>query len=365
MEDTSKEHKFAIETHIRRRYATKEVIGQGSYGVVWRAKDLKAGGIVAMKKIFGAFENKTDAQRCLREIDFLCQLAGHPNIVRLLRVYRAANNYDLYLIFELLSLDLHRAIQAKILQESHRRYITWQVLRALKFMHAGGIVHRDVKPANIFLSQQCQAKLGDFGLARLITEESTQLSGDAPFTDYVATRWYRAPEILLSGRTYTSAVDMWAVGCLLAEIYRRSPLFSGYTALDTLQSIFLTVGAPSPADIASWNSKGAAALVEQIPLYDHKKEPLETRVFDAPEEAIDLMRMIFKMNPSHRITAEEALRHRYVAEFHDEAIETVPEEAFTSLDDNSDHTLEEYREKVFEEITQQRAHEKQAISEKF
>eukprot|EP00736_Rhodelphis_marinus_P007128 Rmarinus@m.4998 len=117
MEDTSKEHKFAIETHIRRRYATKEVIGQGSYGVVWRAKDLKAGGIVAMKKIFGAFENKTDAQRCLREIDFLCQLAGHPNIVRLLRVYRAANNYDLYLIFELLSLDLHRAIQAKILQE--------------------------------------------------------------------------------------------------------------------------------------------------------------------------------------------------------------------------------------------------------
>ena len=170
--------------------------------------------IVALKKNFDAFQNATDAQRTFREIMFLQELSGHENIIRLLNVIRAKNNRDIYLVFDAMEIDLHAVIRANILEEIHKQYIIYQILKCLKYLHSADILHRDLKPANILLNSECHVKVADFGLARSLSSEHNE---SAPvMTDYVATRWYRAPEILLGSTKYTKGVDMWSLGCILA-----------------------------------------------------------------------------------------------------------------------------------------------------
>ena len=126
--------------------------------------------------------------------------------------------------------DLHAVIKANILEDIHKRYIIYQILKCLKYMHTAEMLHRDLKPSNILLNSDCIAKVADFGLARSIsskTEDSTPL-----LTDYVATRWYRAPEILLGSHKYCKAVDMWSIGCILAELLHGKPVFPGTSTLN-------------------------------------------------------------------------------------------------------------------------------------
>ena len=142
------------------------VLGRCADGIVWRAVDKKTKETVALKKIFDAFQNATDAQRTFREVMFLKEMAGHEHIVSLLNVLKADNDRDIYLVFEHMETDLHAAIRANILGDVHKQYIMWQALKALKFMHSANLLHRDMKPSNLLLNSDCLMKVADFGLAR-------------------------------------------------------------------------------------------------------------------------------------------------------------------------------------------------------
>jgi len=133
---------------------------------VWKAIDKKAKDIVALKKNFDAFQNATDAQRTFREIIFLQELSGHENIIRLQNVIRAENDRDIYLVFDFMDTDLHAVIRANILEDIHKQYIIYQVLKCLKYMHSANLLHRDLKPSNLLLNSECHVKVADFGLAR-------------------------------------------------------------------------------------------------------------------------------------------------------------------------------------------------------
>ncbi|KAL8427383.1 hypothetical protein Efla_006414 [Eimeria flavescens] len=153
----------AVDKHVLRKYDIVQKLGKGAYGVVWKSYDRRTNEVVALKKIFEAFHNATDAQRTFREIMFLQQLAGHENIVRLINVLKADNDRDIYLVFDFMETDLHAVIRAQILEAIHKQYIIYQLLRAIKYLHSGELLHRDMKPSNILLNSECQVKVADFG----------------------------------------------------------------------------------------------------------------------------------------------------------------------------------------------------------
>jgi mitogen-activated protein kinase 15 len=201
-----------IESHILAKYDIVKKIGSGAYGHVWKVIDRKNKKVKALKKNFDAFNNSTDAQRTYREIMFLMELS-HPQIIKLEEVIKAENNKDIYLVFEHMDIDLYTLIRENILAEKHKKFILYQMAKALHFIHSAGLIHRDIKPSNILVNESCEAKLCDFGLVRSVDDEN-QDNADI-LTDYIATRWYRAPEILLGSKKYTKSIDIWSFGCLL------------------------------------------------------------------------------------------------------------------------------------------------------
>jgi len=190
-----------IDAHITAKYEVLQKLGKGAYGIVWKVKEKESGEIYALKKIFDAFHNATDAQRTFREIIFLQELADHDNIITLLDVMKADNDRDIYLVFEFMESDLHAVIRANILEDIHKRFIIYQLLKAFKYMHSANVIHRDMKPSNLLLNSECLLKVADFGLARLMDSPKEDGSKTQVLTDYVATRWYRAPEILLGSKS--------------------------------------------------------------------------------------------------------------------------------------------------------------------
>uniref|UniRef100_A0A2K6G7J2 Mitogen-activated protein kinase n=1 Tax=Propithecus coquereli TaxID=379532 RepID=A0A2K6G7J2_PROCO len=234
-----------VDHHVARRYLLKRRLGKGAYGIVWKAVDRRTGKVVAIKKIFDAFRDKTDAQRTFREITLLQEFGDHPNIIRLLDLMRAENDRDIYLVLESMDTDLDAVIRkGGLLRDVHKRYIFYQLLRATKFIHSGQVIHRDLKPSNVLLDASCVVKLCDFGLARSLSNLPEGPEGQ-PLTQYVATRWYRAPEVLLSSSWYTPGVDMWSLGCILGEMLRGQPLFQGTSTLHQLELILETIPPPS------------------------------------------------------------------------------------------------------------------------
>lgn len=234
-----------VEALVSQKYEIKRRLGKGAYGIVWKAIDRRTGEIVAVKKIFDAFRNRTDAQRTFREIMFLREFGEHPNIIKLLDVIRAQNDKDIYLIFESMETDLHAVIKkGNLLKDIHKCYILYQLLKATKFIHSGNVIHRDQKPSNILLDADCFVKLCDFGLARSLCHMNED-QGNPALTEYVATRWYRAPEILLSSRSYTKGVDMWSIGCILGELLLGKPLFPGTSTVNQIEQILRVIPAPS------------------------------------------------------------------------------------------------------------------------
>lgn len=231
---------------------------------------------------------------------FLQEL-NHENIIRLFNVLRAENDRDIYLVFEFLETDLHQVIRANILEDIHKQYVVYQILRAIKYIHSGGLMHRDLKPSNCLLNAECHLKLCDFGLARSILADSPTQQ-NVVFTDYVATRWYRGPEILLGSTSYTKGVDMWAVGCILGELLIGQPLFPGTSTMNQLDRILEITGRPSAEDIEAINSPFAATMLDSI--QNSQPKNLKDVFPKASDEAIDLLRKLLKFNPNKRLTAE-------------------------------------------------------------
>jgi len=296
---------------IDNKYRIIKPIGHGAYGVVVSAEDTTTGSKVAIKKIPKAFNDLTDAKRILREIKLMRHF-DHENIIRaedLQAPPSLAEFEDVYIVSELMETDLHRIIYSRQeLSDDHIQYFIYQILRALKYCHSANVLHRDLKPSNVLLNSNCDLKVCDFGLARGVDEKSLEL------TEYVVTRWYRAPEIMLSCQEYTKAIDVWSVGCIFAELLGSKPLFPGDDYIHQLRIISDILGTPSDEDLDFVRSERARAFMKK---QAHKpKVPFSTLYTGANPEALDLLEKMLQFHPKKRITIAEALRHPYMASLH-------------------------------------------------
>ncbi|XP_063040765.1 mitogen-activated protein kinase 15 isoform X2 [Engraulis encrasicolus] len=318
-----------VEDHISQRYEVKRRLGKGAYGIVWKAVDRTTGETVAIKKIFDAFRNRTDAQRTFREIMFLQEFGDHPNIVKLLDVIRAHNDKDIYLVFEYMDTDLHAVIKkGNLLKDVHKRYIMYQLLKATKYLHSGNVIHRDQK-----------------------TQED---AGNPALTEYVATRWYRAPEILLGSSRYTKGVDMWSVGCILGEMLLGKPLFPGTSTINQIEKIMSAIPHPTPEDVLSIRSEYGASVIQKMLL--RPQVPLE-ELLESPVDpsALDLLSRLLLFNPDKRLTAEQGLNHPYVARFHNLAKEPCLDyDVILPVDDDIQLSVTQYRNRLYEMIKERR-----------
>jgi len=345
-----------VDKHVTRKYDLHQKLGKGAYGIVWKATDRKSKEVVAVKKIFDAFQNSTDAQRTFREVVFLQQMADHDNIVKLCGAFKADNDNDLYLVFEFMETDLHAVIRANILQDLHKKYIMYQCFKALRFMHSADLVHRDLKPANLLLNSECLCKIADFGLARSLEQQT-----DNVLTDYVATRWYRAPEILLGSTTYGKAVDMWSMGCIFGEMLSGKPLFTGSSTLNQLELVCEVMGFPKADEVEAMDSQFAKTMLDSL------QPPARVlgwkeRIRGADDVSLDLLGKLMRYHPATRETAEQGLEHKYCEQFYDPASATprsvvpvAPGAVSISIDDNDKKTTALYKAKLYESIGLKRA----------
>ncbi|KAL2080321.1 hypothetical protein ACEWY4_024114 [Coilia grayii] len=347
-----------VEDHISQRYEVKRRLGKGAYGIVWKAVDRMTGETVAIKKIFDAFRNRTDAQlSCIKTHSMSLspqEFGDHPNIVKLLDVIRAQNDKDIYLVFEYMDTDLHAVIKkGNLLKDVHKRYVMYQLLKATKYLHSGNVIHRDQKPSNILLDTDCFVKLCDFGLARSLFQTQED-AGNPALTEYVATRWYRAPEILLGSSRYTKGVDMWSVGCILGEMLLGKPLFPGTSTINQVEKIMSAIPHPTPEDVISIRSEYGASVIQRMLL--RPQVPLE-ELLGAPvdADALDLLNRLLVFNPDKRLTAEQGLKHPYVARFHNLAKEPgLDYDVILPVDDDIQLSVTQYRNKLYEMISERR-----------
>ncbi|XP_072110451.1 mitogen-activated protein kinase 15 isoform X2 [Mobula birostris] len=344
-----------VDEKISRKYQLKRRLGKGAYGIVWKAIDRQTGEVVAVKKIFDAFRNRTDAQRTFREILLLQEFGNHDNVVKLLNVIRAANDRDIYLIFEFMETDLHAVIRkGNLLKDIHIRYILYQLLKATKYIHSGNVIHRDQKPSNILLDADCFVKLCDFGLARCINQIQEE-QGNPALTEYVATRWYRAPEILLASPRYTKGVDMWSVGCILGEMLLGKPLFPGTSSINQIERIMSVIPAPSNEDVQSINSDYGASVVRKV-LTRPRTSIDQLLPSSTPPDALDLLNKLLIFNPVYRLTAEQALGHPYLSRFHNPSKEPkLDYDIVLPVDDDTQLSVAEYRNKLYQMILERKA----------
>ncbi|KAF4690832.1 hypothetical protein FOZ60_016804 [Perkinsus olseni] len=310
-----------IDRHVLRKYEIVQKLGRGAYGIVWKAiekrilsrvlfldpRPLGTREVVALKKCFDAFQNATDAQRTFREIMFLQELNGHENIIRLLNVLKADNDQG---------------------------YIYCMRLHGKR--------------------PSCR-------LARSVVQ--MQDAGSNPvLTDYVATRWYRAPEILLGSTSYTKGVDMWSVGCILGELISGKPIFPGTSTMNQLDRIMEVTGRPTPSDIEGMQSPFAATMLESLPAVRTRPRPLTEMFPSASVEALDLLRLCLQFNPGKRISATEALKHPYVVQFHNPDEEpSCPSVIRIPIDDNTRLTVSDYRDRLYSEVMKRKKEQRRQL----
>uniref|UniRef100_A0A1B0D826 Protein kinase domain-containing protein n=2 Tax=Phlebotomus papatasi TaxID=29031 RepID=A0A1B0D826_PHLPP len=310
---------------------------------------------VAVKKIFDAFRNVTDAQRTFREIMFLRAFRNHPNIIQLLSIHRAANHMDIYLSFEYMESDLHNVIKrGNVLRDTHKRYIMCQLLNAIKYMHSGNVIHRDLKPSNILVDSQCRCKIADFGLARSVAPRQTEtvvddVAGDLILTDYVATRWYRAPEILVASKRYTKGIDMWSLGCVLGEMIRGKPLFPGSSTVNQVERIVSALPDVTQADVRAVGGGFGTVLLNSTSAKHGKDTTIDDLLQGGPEDGVSLTKMLLILDPAKRLTAKDALSHKYVERYR----RTIDELELTRnivppFRDDVQLSVSEYRSKLYE-----------------
>ncbi|KAK0548831.1 Cyclin-dependent kinase catalytic subunit [Tilletia horrida] len=289
-------------------YQRLENIGEGTYGVVFKARDVTPGNngrIVALKKI--RFENEEEGvpSTAIREISLLKETRDE-NIVRLFDVIH--QDSKLYLVFEFLDLDLKKYMEKVSsnpdgMNADIVRKFSWQLIRGIFYCHSHRILHRDLKPQNLLIDKEGNLKVADFGLARAFGIPLRT------YTHEVVTLWYRAPEVLLGSRHYSTAIDMWSVGCIFAEMAARSPLFPGDSEIDEIFRIFRTLGTPTNE---TWPG------VQNLP--DYKATfprwtgmPIRRAVPQLDEDGIDLLKDMLVYDPAGRISAKRSLQHPYFA----------------------------------------------------
>jgi mitogen-activated protein kinase 1/3 len=299
---------FEIDT----KYVPIKPIGRGAYGVVCSSINRETNEKVAIKKINNVFENRVDSLRTLRELILLRHIR-HENVIALKDVMMPIdrNSFkDVYLVYELMDTDLHQIIKSsQPLSNDHSKYFLFQLLRGLKYLHSANILHRDLKPGNLLVNANCDLKICDFGLAR------TSSGNEQFMTEYVVTRWYRAPELLLCCDNYGTSIDVWSVGCIFAEILGRKPIFPGTECLNQLKLIINILGSQQESDIQFIDNPKARRFIKSI-LYSRGTH-LSHLYPHADPLAIDLLQRMLVFDPTKRITVDEALLHPYLSGLYD------------------------------------------------
>ena len=210
-------------------------------------------------------------------------------------------------------------ISTQNLTDDHIQYFIYQTLRAVKVLHGSNVIHRDLKPSNLLINSNCDLKICDFGLARIIEEDTGDDEPNAQLqngmTEYVATRWYRAPEVMLTAARYSKAMDIWSCGCILAELFMKRPIFPGKDYRHQLMLIFGLIGTPSGRDLLCIESRRAREYITTLPKYE--PVPWEKVFPNVNPLGIDLLQRMLIFDPRSRITAEEALAHPYLKTYHD------------------------------------------------
>jgi len=290
------------------RYAKIEKVGEGTYGVVYKARDVGTNQIVALKKIRLEAEDEGVPSTAIREISLLKELKD-DNIVKLLDIVHA--DQKLYLVFEFLDVDLKRYMETG---NQNRTPITLDIVKkfthqlnsGLLYCHSHRILHRDLKPQNLLIDKRDNLKLADFGLARAFGIPMRT------YTHEVVTLWYRAPEVLLGSRHYSTAIDMWSVGCIYAEMAMQgSPLFPGDSEIDQIFKIFRILGTPNEE---TW--PGVGNLPDYKPTFPQwSRQDLARIVTTLDDLGLDLLKRTLTYDSAKRISAKRALVHPYFADF--------------------------------------------------
>ncbi|KAF7118493.1 hypothetical protein CNMCM5793_008019 [Aspergillus hiratsukae] len=320
------------------RYVNPQPIGMGSFGLVCSAFDQITQQPVALKKIMKPFDTTSLAKRTYREIRLLKYLR-HENLICLRDIFISPLE-DIYIATELLGTDLGRLLSVKSLDSKFAQYFIYQILRGLKYIHSANVIHRDLKPTNILINENCDVKICDFGLARL---QEPQMTG------YVATRYYRAPEIMLTWQRYGVQVDVWSAGCILAEMLRGKPLFPGKDHVHQFHLITNILGNPPDAVIEKITSKNTVNFVKSLP----SREPRDLSTVvpkDTDPDAIDLLKKMLVIDPDTRTSAQDALRHPYLAPYHDPTDEPVASGHFDWSFDSADLSKETWKIMIYSEV---------------
>nr|XP_003932032.1 cyclin-dependent kinase-like 2 [Saimiri boliviensis boliviensis]XP_010340910.1 cyclin-dependent kinase-like 2 [Saimiri boliviensis boliviensis] len=284
------------------KYENLGLVGEGSYGMVMKCRNKDTGRIVAIKKFLESDDDKMVKKIAMREIKLLKQLR-HENLVNLLEVYKKKKRW--YLIFEFVDhtiLDDLELFPNGLDYQVVQKYL-FQIINGIGFCHSHNIIHRDIKPENILVSQSGIVKLCDFGFARTL-----EAPGEA-YTDYVATRWYRAPELLVGDVKYGKAVDVWAIGCLVTEMFMGEPLFPGDSDIDQLYHIMMCLGnlIPRHQELFYKNPVFAGVRLPEI----KERVPLERRYPKLSEVVIDLAKKCLHIDPDKRPFCAELLYHDF------------------------------------------------------
>ncbi len=356
-----KTHSFTVSGTtfvIDEKYEFIKPIGVGAYGVVISCQDKSNNTKVAIKKIPNAFEDLIDAKRILREIKLL-RFFNHDNIISLLDVPKPDKKLgynDIYIINDLMETDLHRVIYSKQeLSDEHIQYFIYQILRGTLYMHSANVVHRDLKPSNILANKNCDLKICDLGLGRGGMTETNddedkncdKLNADQPLTEYVITRWYRAPEVILCPSEYSKAVDIWSIGCIFAELLGRNPLFPGDNYLDQIQKIIAVLGSPSKDDLSFITNQQALEFLLKLP--KRTKQSFNTLFPKSNPVALDLLGKMLIFDPHKRYTVEKCISHPYFEGLHNPEEEPLSKTIFDWKFDDLELTKDNLQTMVYEE----------------
>ncbi|WJZ81553.1 hypothetical protein VitviT2T_001392 [Vitis vinifera] len=288
-------------------------IDEGTYGVVYRAKDKKTGEIVALKKVKMEKEREGFPLTSLREINILLSF-HHPSIVDVKEVVVGSNLDSIFMVMEYMEHDLKGLMETmkQPFSQSEVKCLMLQLLEGIKYLHDNWVLHRDLKTSNLLLNNRGELKICDFGLAR---QYGSPLK---PYTHLVVTLWYRAPELLLGAKQYSTAIDMWSLGCIMAELLSKEPLFNGKTELDQIDKIFRTLGTPSETIWPGFSKLPGVKVNFVKHQYNllRKKFPA-TSFTGSPvlsDSGFDLLNKLLTYDPEKRITAEAALNHDWFRE---------------------------------------------------
>ncbi|KAJ5116104.1 mitogen-activated protein kinase Hog1 [Penicillium angulare] len=315
-----------VNFELTTRYHEPLPVELDAFGLICSAKDRILKKVVAIKKLTRPFGSATLAKQAFREIIGLSDVFISPK-------------EDLYIVTELMWTNLQQLIAKGPVHDDFAKYFTYQVLRGLKYVHSAGIIHRDLKPSSLLINENCDLRICNFGHARL---------QDRQMTGYVATRYYRAPEVMLNWQEYTEKVDIWSTACILAEMLRGKPLFPATSHTEQFNLFVQLLGNPSERTVEKIKNKNTRGFVQNLP--QCKREPFKEVFPEINSSVSDLLERMLLFDVDDRISTEKALAHPYMAPYHDPTDEPVVESKFDWRFDNADVSISAWKAAVFKEV---------------